>query len=65
MRPLLINMPAIMAVTPTSEPTERSMPPVRITKVMPMASKAFWATCFETISIFPALRNCGQRVMAK
>ncbi len=29
------------------EPTERSMPPVTMTKVMPMARKALSATCFD------------------
>ena len=30
--------PKMIPVTPAIEPTERSMPPVRMTKVMPMAT---------------------------
>ena len=34
-----------MPDTPTIEPTERSIPAVRMTKVMPMAMIALIATC--------------------
>ncbi len=36
-----------MAHRPTIEPTDRSMPPVMMTKVMPIARNAFSATCFD------------------
>ena len=37
--------PATIPASPTIEPTERSMPPVRITISMPIASSALIATC--------------------
>ena len=58
--PSLIRPPAIIAVNPTIDPTERSIPPVRITNVMPMARSALIATCFDMITMFPAVRNCGE-----
>ena len=57
--PSLIIMPATMAVRPTMEPTERSMPPVRITKVMPMPRMALMATCLAMISMLATARKFG------
>ena len=44
---------------PTIEPTDRSMPPVMMTKVMPMARNAFSATCFDMSTKLPAERKLG------
>ena len=41
------------------EPTERSMPPVMMTKVMPIARKALSATCFDIRTRFSADRKLG------
>ena len=35
--PRLIRNPALIAASPTVEPTDKSMPPVRMTKVIPTA----------------------------
>ncbi len=43
--------PAIAAAA-RMEPTERSMPPVRITKVMPAASTVLTAACCSTMPRF-------------
>ena len=48
-RPLSIKSPDIIPHNPTIEPTERSMPAVNITKVIPIANMAFIATCFVKI----------------
>ena len=48
--PLRISQPATMPHRPTIEPTDRSMPPVTMTKVMPMARKALSATCFDMMT---------------
>ena len=55
--PSFINPPAIIAVIPTIEPTERSIPPVRITKVIPIARIALIATCLDIMTILPVLKN--------
>ena len=47
--PLSISMPAIIPHKPTIEPTDKSIPEVRITKVIPMAKIAFIATCLVRI----------------
>ena len=39
------------------EPTERSMPPVRMTKVMPTATIPMIETCRATLSRFPGWRK--------
>ena len=44
---------------PTIEPTERSMPPVIMTKVMPIARKALRATCFDISTRLAAERKFG------
>ena len=48
-----------MPQSPTIEPTERSMPPVMMTKVMPMARIAFSATCLARITMLATLRKFG------
>jgi len=40
------------------EPTERSIPPVIMTKVMPAAIIALTEVCLKTLNIFPSVRNC-------
>ena len=54
-----------MAHRPTMEPTDRSIPPAMMTKVMPIASKAFSATCLEMISMLPAERKFGAAIAKK
>ena len=54
-----INPPATIAHSPTIEPTERSMPPVTITNVIPIARNAFSATCFDIRMRFAAERKFG------
>ena len=51
-RPLSIKRPEIIPHNPTIEPTERSIPAVNITKVIPMANIALIATCFVSIIKF-------------
>ena len=48
--------PAIEAAA-RIEPTERSMPPVRMTKVMPAASTVLIEACWATIDMFWAVKN--------
>jgi hypothetical protein len=43
---------AAIAAVARIEPTERSMPPVRMTKVMPAASTVLIAACWATIETF-------------
>ena len=43
---------ATMAATARMEPTERSIPPVRMTKVMPAASTVLIAACWATTDRF-------------
>ena len=35
------------------------MPPVMMTKVMPIARKAFWATCFDISTMLAVVRKFG------
>ena len=48
-----------MAHSPTIDPTERSMPPVMMTNVMPIARKALSATCFDIRMRLAAERKFG------
>src|SRR5262245_36698285 len=48
-----------MAHNPTIEPTDRSMPPVTMTKVMPIARKALSATCLDIRIRLAVDRNVG------
>jgi hypothetical protein len=41
------------------DPTERSMPAVRITRNMPSASRPFMEFCFSTFMRFENLRKCS------
>lgn len=55
------RLSSIMTVAPTTvqsastEPTERSMPPVRMTKVMPAASTVLMAICTKIFSALPGV----------
>src|SRR5579883_620174 len=60
--PRSINSPAIIPASPAIDPTERSMPPLRITKVMPIAMMALMATCFTRMVRLAALRKAGERI---
>jgi hypothetical protein len=57
--PCKIRPPATIPQKPTIEPTDRSIPPVMITKVMPIARKALRATCFDINTRFSAERKFG------
>ena len=46
-----------MAEIARTEPTARSMPPVRMTKVMPAASTMLTEACWATIAMLVAVRN--------
>ena len=54
------NMPA----TASSDPTERSIPAVRMVKVIPMAIIPITDTCSNTSRALSGVRNCGS-AMAK
>src|ERR1700675_1957195 len=58
--PRSINRPDIIAARPTVEPTDRSMPPVKITKVMPTAMIALIAVCPTRIIKFCWVKNAGE-----
>jgi len=47
--PPFINPAANVPVTATMEPTERSIPPVRITKVIPEAMMAYSEICLTRL----------------
>ncbi|MNL53242.1 hypothetical protein D3C87_1764740 [compost metagenome] len=47
------------------EPTDRSIPPAMMTKVIPIASNALSATCLEMITILPMLRKFGAAIAKK
>src|SRR5256884_1152430 len=47
--------------SPTIDPTERSMPAVMITKVMPRAMMPVMEICLSTFKIFVGRRNTGER----
>src|ERR1700733_8793496 len=49
-----------MAARPTVEPTDRSMPPVKITKVMPKAMMALIAVCPTRMIRFCWVKNAGE-----
>ena len=48
---------AAMAEAARIEPTDRSMPPVRMTKVMPAASTVLIEACCATIEMFCGVKN--------
>jgi hypothetical protein len=54
-----------MPQRPTIEPTDRSMPPVMMTKVMPMARKALSATCFDIRIMFAVEVKFGAKIAKK
>jgi hypothetical protein len=43
----------------TTAPTDRSIPPIRITRVIPNARIALTEICWARSSRFSAVRNCG------
>ena len=55
--PSVMRRAATIPVIPMTEPTERSMPAVRMTQVMPTAEMPSIATCRATVRRFPAVRN--------
>ena len=48
-----------------SEPTERSIPPVAMTNVMPTATMTIVATCVMLALNTPAVRKFGVKTMLK
>src|ERR1700736_2917612 len=60
-KPRLISKPDIMAANPTVDPTDKSMPPVRMTKVMPRAMIALIAVCPTRMIRFCWVKNAGER----
>ena len=58
-QPLDISEAAKTAVIAQTEPTERSMPPVKITKVIPMATIPTKEKLRVTLIRFSTCRNCG------
>ncbi len=63
--PLRMSRRPTMPQSPTIEPTERSMPPVMMTKVMPMARKALSATCFDIRIRLAVERKFGANIEKK
>ena len=56
---------AVPRTTPASatiDPTERSMPPDRITNVIPTATIALMLVCSTTLTRFETVRKCGVRI---
>lgn len=54
---------AAMEDTAATEPTDRSMPPVRMTKVMPVAIRPFMEICVEIFTRFLAEEKFGTKIM--
>ena len=50
-------MSAAMAEAASTDPTDRSMPPVRMTKVMPAPSTVLIAACWATMEMFCPLKK--------
>ena len=58
-RPLSIKRPDIIPHNPTIEPTDKSIPAVNITKVIPIASMALIATCLVSMIKFVEDKNAS------
>src|SRR5580693_9203711 len=58
-RPRSMSKPEIMAASPTVEPTDKSIPPVKMTKVMPTAMIALIAVCPTRMIRFCWVKNAG------
>src|SRR5690554_4340892 len=58
-KPLVASPAAMAPVSAISEPTERSIPPVRMTYVCPMATMAMIDVCTATFSRFDIRRKRG------
>src|SRR5690606_26870104 len=70
--PAVADVVAKLALTipanATTEPTERSIPRVRMTNVMPMARMPLIEVCSRTLEILPAVRKYSlenERIVAK
>src|SRR6516164_5847645 len=61
-RPRLISRPDAIAANPTVEPTDKSIPPVRITKVMPTAMIALMAVWPTRMIRFCSVKNDGESI---
>jgi hypothetical protein len=60
--PRLISKPEVIAASPTVEPTDRSMPPVRMTNVMPIAMIALIAVWPTRMIRFSRVKKEGERI---
>ena len=60
--PRLISKPEVIAASPTVEPTDRSMPPVRMTNVIPIAMIALIAVWPTRMIRFSRVKNEGERI---
>lgn len=60
--PVLFKVPAnITPHKPSIEPTERSIPPVKITKVSPAANIEITDTCLNTFKMLLTVKKAGVR----
>ena len=62
--PLLIAMVPNSPATARMEPTERSMPPLTITSVMPSAMMLITAVCRATLARFMEVRKWGVAIVS-
>ena len=56
---ILSTVPATTAQSAVNEPTERSMPPIRITKVIPTARQTLIAIWVKMLLILPGVKKSG------
>ncbi len=57
-----IMVAAIAPEKPNTDPTERSIPPTKITKVIPVAITAFIEVCLRMVTRFPVVKNLGSKI---
>ena len=62
--PLLSMAPSRMPANATTEPTDRSMPPVMTTIIMPIARIPLTAACFQTFSRLRGTRKVGDTILS-
>ena len=61
--PSIIIIAVSTPLTAMIAPTDRSIPPVRITKVMPMAQMPLMDTCRSTLAMLPPVRKLGAKML--
>ena len=57
--PSCSSVPSTTPATATIDPTDRSIPPDRMTNVMPTATMALMLVCCAMLSRFDTVRKCG------